>query len=182
MHLALVQPLYRETVSSECAKISTGVPIRRCTRRSSLQDRTGRCAFCTNARFTFLGFPHLKLRFHLHLALVQPLCLATGSLDCAQISTCGPIRRCTRRSSLQVRKKRCAFCTIARFPFLGFPYLKLPFHMHLELVQPLYRATGSSECAQISTGKPKRRCTRRSILQARTGRCAFSTDARFQFQ
>ena len=181
MHLALAQPLYRATGRPECAQISTGGPILRCTKRSSFQARTARYAFSTNARFPLLGFPYLKLPFHMHLALVQPLIRATGSPECAQISTGGHIRRCTRRSSLQARTGRCAFYTNRRLPFLGFSYLKFPFHMHLALVQPLYRATGRPECAQISTGGPIRRCTRRSSLQARTGRCAFSTNARFQF-
>ena len=155
MHLALVQRLQRATGSSECAQISTGGPIRRCTRRNSLQAHTGRCAFCTNPRFTFLGSPSSKLPFHMHLALVQPLYRATGSSECAQIFTGSPIRRCTRRSSLQTRTGRSAFCTNARFTFLGSSSPYLPFHLHYALVQPLYRATGSSECAENSIGAPK---------------------------
>ena len=150
--LTVVQHLYRATGSSECAQTSSGGPTRRCTRRSSLQARTGRCSFSTNARFTFSGSPSSKLPFHMYLALVQTLYRATGSNEFAQISTDGPTRRCTRRSSLQARTGRCSFCTNTRFIFLGSPSSKLPFHMPLALVQTLYRATGSSECAKISTG------------------------------
>ena len=156
--------LYRATGSSECVQISTGGTTRRCMRRSSLQPRTGRWVFSTSARFTYLGSPSPKLPFHMHLALVQPLYRATGSSECAQISTAGPTRRCTRRSSLQERAGRCSFCTNAGFTFLGTPSSKLPFHIYLAVVQPLYRATGSSECVQISPGCSTRRCTRRSSL------------------
>ena len=130
-------------------------PLRRCRRRNSLQARIGRCAFCTNARFTFLYSPSSELPFHMHLALVKPLYLATGSSECAQVSIGGPIRRCRRRSSLQARTVRYAFCTNARFTFLGSSSPYLPFHLHYALVQPLYRATGSSECAENSIGAPK---------------------------
>ena len=145
MHLALVLQLYRATCRPECAQISTGSSIRRCTRHSSLQARTGRCAFSTNARFPLIGFPYLKCPFHMHLALVLSLYRATCRPKCAQISTGGSIQRCTRRSSLQVRTGRCAFCTNARFPLIGFPYLKLPLHKHHAMVQPLYRPTYSPE-------------------------------------
>ena len=146
-----------------------------------MQARTERWAFSTYARFTFLGSPSSTLHFHVHLALVQLLYRATGSSECVQISTGGRIRCCTRRSSLQARSGRCSFCTNARFTFLGSPSPKLPFHTHLALVHPLHRATGSSEYVQISTGGPTRRRTRRSSFQARTGRWAFYTNARFTF-
>ena len=73
MHLASVQPLYRATGGSEFAQISIHGPIRRCMKRTSLQARPGRCAYCTNARFTFSCSPSPLHPFHLHLASVQPL-------------------------------------------------------------------------------------------------------------
>ena len=48
--------------------------------------------------------------------------------------------------------------------------------MHLSLVQKLYQEIGSSEFAQISIHGPIRRCRRRSSLEARHDRCAFSTN------
>ena len=137
--LVMVQPLYRATGGSECVQISTGGPAMRYTIRCSLQARTGRWAFSTNARLTFLGSPSSKLPFHIHLALVQPLYRATGSSECVQNYSGGPIRRCTRRSSLRARTGWCSICTTGRFTFLGSPSSKLPFHTHLELVQPWYR-------------------------------------------
>ena len=64
------------------------------------------------------------------------------------------------RSSLQPRTGRWAFSTSARFTFLGSPSSKLPFSMYLALVHALYRASGSSVCAQIFTACDTRRCTR----------------------
>ena len=110
--------------------------------------RAGWCAFCTNARFPFLGFPYL----YAYRAPVE-ICVysAAGNPEGAQISTGGPIRNCTRHSSLQARAGRCAF------------------------------SAGNPESAQISTGGHIQSCTRRSILLARTGVCAFCTNARFPF-
>ena len=137
MNLALVQQLYRARSSPDFAQFSVHDPIRRCRRRSSLQARPGRCAFCTNSRFTFLGSPSPLPPFHMHLALVQPLYRARGSPEFAQISIDSVIRRCRRRLCLQARPGRCTFCTNSRFTFLGSLSPYLPVHMHLALVQPL---------------------------------------------
>ena len=55
--LALVQPLYRASGSHRFAQISYDGSKRRGRIRINLQDRPGRCAFCTDSRFTFLGSP-----------------------------------------------------------------------------------------------------------------------------
>ena len=91
----------------------------------------------------------------------------------------GPIRCGWGRSSLQARPGRRAFCTDSTFRFLRSPSPLLPFHMHLALVQPLYRASGSSKFEQISIHGPIRCGLGRSSLLARPGRCAFCTDSTF---
>ena len=79
MHLALVQPLYLARSSPDIAKISIVVPTRRCRIRRNLLARSGRYAFCTNSRFTFISSPSPWLPFHKLVALVQPLYLARNS-------------------------------------------------------------------------------------------------------
>ena len=59
-----------------------------------LQARSGGCAFCTNNGFAFSGSPSPYLPFQIHLALVQALYQARGSLEFKQISFHGPMRRC----------------------------------------------------------------------------------------
>ena len=143
MYLTLVQASYRATGSPEFAQISIDAVIRRCKRRCGLQARSGRCAFCTNSRLTFIGSPYPYLPFHMHLTLVQASYRATGSPEFAQISIDAVIRRCKRRCGLQARYGRWAFSTNTRLTFQGSPFPYLPFHMHLAVVQPFYRARGS---------------------------------------
>ena len=173
MHLSLVQTLYREIGSSEFAQIPIHGPIRRCRRRSSLEARHDRCAFCTNTCFTILGSPFSLLPFHMHYSLVQALYRAIGISKFAQISIHVPLRRRKTRSSLDALPGRCALCTNSRFTFLGSPSPMLRLLMHLSLLQTLYRAIGSSEFAQISIHGSIRRCRRRSSLEVRPGWCAF---------
>ena len=117
MHLSLVQTLYREIGTSEFAQISIHGPIRLCKRRNSLEARPGRCTSCTNTSCTFVGSPSSLLPFCMHHLLVQALYRGIGSSKFAQISFHGPIRRCRKRSSLEARPGRCAFCTYSRFTF-----------------------------------------------------------------
>ena len=84
------------------------------------------------------------------LALVQPLYLALGSSVIAQISIDGPIRRCMRRSSLQVRAGRCAYCIDSRFTFLGSVFPTLHAHMPFAFLQPLLRDGISCQIAWLS--------------------------------
>ena len=181
MHHASVQPLCRATGSSEFAQISIDGTKRRCTKRTSLQARLGWCADCTNARFTFSSSPSALHPFHMHHASVQPLYRATGGSEFAQFCMDDPIRRCMKRSSLLVRPGRWAYSTNARFTFSCSPSPLHPFHFHLVSVQPLYRATGGSEFAQISIDDPIRRCMKRNSFPFRPGRSAFRTNARFTF-
>ena len=113
-------------------------------------------------KVSIFTLPFLKASISYAPCVVETFLPATGSSECVQICTGVPTRRCTRRSSLQAHTGRCSFCTTGKFTFLSSPSSKLPFHMHLALVQPFYRANGSSECVQISTGGPSRRCMRRS--------------------
>ena len=154
MHLSLVQTLYREIGSFKFAQISIHGPIRRCKKRSSLEARPGRCAFCTYSRFAFLGSTSPSLPFLMHLCLVQTLCREIGSSEFAQIYIPCPTRRCRMRSSLEARPGRCAFCTNKSCTFVGSASSLLPFDMHYSLVQSLYRTIGSSEFAQISIHGP----------------------------
>ena len=86
-----------------------------------MKARPGRCAFCTNTNFTFLGSPSSLLPFHMQHSLVQALHRAICSSEFAQISIHGPIRCWRRLRSLEARSGRCAFCTYSRFTFLGSP-------------------------------------------------------------
>ena len=63
MHLALVQTLYRARGSPELAQISIDCPMQNCSRRSSLQARPRRYAFCTDQRFSFSGSPSPSFLF-----------------------------------------------------------------------------------------------------------------------
>ena len=53
----LVQTLYRARGSHEYAQISNDVATRNCSERTYLQARTRRCAFGTDAGFTFSVTP-----------------------------------------------------------------------------------------------------------------------------
>ena len=117
----------------------------------------------------------------MHLALVQALYRARGSPECAQILFDGPIRNCSRRSTLWARLRRYAFCTDSGITFLGSPFPYLPFHMHFPLVETLYRARGSPECARICFDCPLRNCSRRSSFRARSRWYAFCTVPGFTF-
>ena len=118
MHHSLVQALYRVIGISEFAQISVHGPIRLCRRRNILEARPGRCTFWIDPSCTFVGSPSSLLSFHMHHSLVQALYRAIDISEFAQISIHGPIRRCKRRSSLEARLGRCAFCTYSRFTFL----------------------------------------------------------------
>ena len=67
--------------------------------------------------------------------------------ECAQISIDGSKRRCRRRRILHARPGRCAFFTETRFTFPGSAAPQLLFHIHLALLEALYRAKSTSECA-----------------------------------
>ena len=81
-----------------------------------------------------------------------------------EISIDGAMENCGGRSSLQARTRRCAFCTEPGFPYSITSSPKLPFHMHLPLVQSQYRAIGSPDFTQISTDGPTQDCGVHSSL------------------
>ena len=97
-------------------------PIRHCSTRGSLRARNGRCAFCTNSWFTFLGSPSPWIPFYMHLALVQPLDRARSSSEFAQTSIHGFIQHCSTRGTLWTRSGQWAFSTNSRFIFLVSPF------------------------------------------------------------
>ena len=139
MHLALVQALYRARCNPEFAQISIHGAVHNCSRGFSLQVRPRRYAFRTDPGFTLSGSTSPLLPFHMHFALVQTLCRARFSPEFAQISIHGAICNCSRGGSLLVRHRWCAFCTDPGFRFSASPSPLLPFHMHLTLVETLYR-------------------------------------------
>ena len=167
--------MHRARVSPDFTQISTDGPTQNCGGCSSLQARPRRCASCTDPGFSYSGSPSPKLPFYMHLALVQTLYRARGSPNFNQISTHDPTLNCCGRSNLQARPRRCAFCAEPGLPYSGSPSPKLPFHMHLAMVQTLYRARGSPDFAQISTHGPTLNFCGRSNLHARPRGCAFCT-------
>ena len=103
---------------------------------SSLQPRTGKYAFCTDIRITFLGSPFPHLPFDIIIALVQTRNRGKKRPKFPQISIIGLVRRCMKPVSLQPHTGKCAFCTDTRITFLGSPFPQLPFDIIITLVQP----------------------------------------------
>ena len=164
MHFALVQPLYRGRKSRQCTKISIDGTIRRCRERRYWPAPTALCAFCTEKTFTFLNSSYPCFLDNMHLELVQPLNRARISRECTRISIEGTIRRCMERIYWPVPTALFAFCTEKRFTFINSSCPLLLDNMHLALVQHLYRARISRECARITIEGTIRRCRGTEIL------------------
>ena len=96
-------------------------------------------------------------------------------------STHGPIRHCSTRIILRAGTCRNVFCTNSRFTFLGSPSPWIPFHMHLDLVQPLYRARSSSKMCAYFLSRTYTALQYAENLRGRPGRRAFCTMSRFTF-
>ena len=79
MILALVQRLFRDRTSRQCAWISNGGIMRRRRRGFTSQVRKGLCVYCTNSGFAFSNCSIPCLLVHMILALVQRLFRAMTS-------------------------------------------------------------------------------------------------------
>ena len=128
-----------EKKSAEFPQISIFGPVRRCMKPGSLQHHTGKCAFCIDTRFTFLGSPFPQLPFDIIIALVQHGTVEKWCPEFSQISIFGPVRHCMKPGSLQPHTGKSAFCTDSRITFLGSPFPQLPFYIMITFVQTRYR-------------------------------------------
>ena len=182
MILALVQRLFRARISRQCAWISIGIIMRRCSKRITSQVRKGLCLYCANSGFAFSNSSIPCLLVDMILALVQRLFRARISRQSAWISIGIIMRRCSKRITLQVRKGLCVYCTNSGFAFSNSSYPCLPVHMILALVQRLFRARISRQCAWISIGIIMRRCSKRIISQVRKGLFVFAQTQGLHFR
>ena len=164
-----MQRLFRARISRQCAWISNGGIIRRRRRRNTSQVLKGLCVYCTNSGFAFSKSSIPCLLVHMILALVQRLFRARISRQCAWISNGCIMRRRRRGIISQVRKGLCVYCTNSAFAFSNSSNPCLLVHMILALVQRLFRARISRQCAWISVGITMRRCRRRIISWVREG-------------
>ena len=115
--LALVQRLFRARISRQCAWISIGIIMRRCSKRITSQVRKGLCVYCTNSGFAFSNSSIPCLLGHMIFALVQRLFRARISRQYAWISNGGIVRCRMKRIISQVRNGLCVYCTNWGFAF-----------------------------------------------------------------
>ena len=181
MILALVERLFRARISRHYAWISIGIIMRRCSKRITSQVRKGLCVDCTNSGFAISNSSIPCLLVDVILALVQRLFRAKISLQCAWISNGGILRLRSKRITSQVPKGLCVYCTNSGFAFSNSSIPCLFVHMILALVQRLFRARISRQCAWISIGIIMRRCSKRTISQVRKGLCVYCTNSGFAF-
>ena len=161
MILALVQRLFRARISRQSALISIDIIMRRCSKQFTSQVRKGLCVFCTNSGFAFSNSSIPCLLVDMILAFVQRLFRARISRQSAWISIGIIMRRCSKRTTSQVRKGLCVFCTNSGFAFSNSSIPCLLVDMILALVQRLFRARISRQRAWISIGIIMRRCIKR---------------------
>ena len=181
MILALVQRLFRARLSRQCAWISIGIIMRRCSKRITSQIRKGLCVYCTKSRFSFSNCSIPCLLVDVILALVLRLFLARISRQSAWISIGIIMRRCCKRINSQIRKGLCFYCTNSGFAFWNCSIPCLLVDVILALVQRLFQARISRQCAWISIGIIMRRCSKRITSQVRKGLCVYCTNSGFAF-
>ena len=181
MILALVQRLFRARISRQCAWISIGIIMRRCSKRITSQVRKGLCVYCTNSRFAFSNSSIPCLLVDMILALVQRLFRARISRQSSWIYIGIIMRRCSKRITSQVRMGLCVYCTNSGFVLSNSSILCLLVDMILALVQRLFRARISRQSAWISIGIIMRRCSKRITSQVRKGLCVYCTNSGFAF-
>ena len=181
MLLALVQRLFRARTSRQSAWISIGIIMRRCSKRITSQVHKGLCVYCTNSGFAFSNSSIPCLLVDMILASVQRLFRARISRQCAWISIGIIMRRCSKRITSQVRKGLFVYCTNSRFAFANSSIPCLLVHMIFALVQRLFRARISRQCAWISNGIIMRRWSKRITSQVRKGLCVYCTNSGFAF-
>ena len=115
------------------------------------------------------------------VALVQGWFPARISREFSWISIGGIMRRCRRRIISQVRTFLCFYCTNSGFTVSNSSIPCLLVDMILALVQRLFRARISRQCAWISIGITMRRRRRRITSQIRKGLCVYCTNSWFTF-
>ena len=166
---ALVQRLFRASISRQCAWISNGIIMRRCSKRNTSQVRKGLFVYCTNSRFAFANSSIPRLLVHMIFALVQRLFRASISRQCAWISSDIIMRRWSKRITSQVRKGLCVYCTNSGFAVSNSSIPCLLVDMILASVQRLFRARISRQYVWISNGGIVRCRMKRIISQVRKG-------------
>ena len=91
------------------------------------------------------------------------------------------MRHCNIRITSRVRKGLCVYFSNSGFAFSNSSIPCLLVHMILALVQRLFRARISRQCAWISIGIIMRRCRKRITSQVRKGLFVYCTNSRFAF-
>ena len=181
MILVLVQRLFRAKISCQSTCIAINFIMRRCSKRITSHVRKGLRVYCTNSGFVFSNSSIPCLLFDMILALVQRLFRARISRHYAWISIGIIMRSCSKRITSQVRKGLCVDCTNSGFAFPNSSIHCLLVHMLLALVQRLFRARISRQCAWISNGGIVRRRRKRITSQVRKGLCFYCTNSGFAF-
>ena len=153
--------------------------MRRYSKRITSQVRKGLCVYCTNSGFAFSNSSIPCLLVHMILALVQRLFRARISRKRAWMSNSGIVRRRRKRITSQLRKGLCVYCTNSGFAFSNSIIPCLLVHMTLALVQCLFQARISRQCALISIDIIMRRCSKRINSQVRKGLCVYCTNSGF---
>ena len=176
MTLALVQCLFQARISRQSALISIDIIMRRCSKQFTSQFRKGLCVYCTNSGFAFSNSSIPCFLVHMILALVQRLFRARISRKRAWMSNSGIVRRRRKRITSQVRKGLCVYCTNSGFAFSNSFIPCLLVHMTLALVQCLFQARISRQCALISIDIIMRRCSKQFTSQVRKGLCVYCTN------
>ena len=179
MTLALVQCLFKARISRQSALISIDIIMCRCSKQFTSQFRKGLCVYCTNSGFAFSNSSIPCLLVHMILALVQRLFRARISRKRAWMSNSGIVRRRRKRITSQLRKGLCVYCTNSGFAFSNSFIPCLLVHMTLALVQCLFQARISRQCALISIDIIMRRCSKRINSQVRKGLCVYCTNSGF---
>ena len=181
MILALVQRLFRAWISAQCAWLSIGIIMRRCSKRITSQVSEGLCVYCKNSDFAFSNSSIPCFLVHMTLALVQRLFRARISRQSAWISIGIIMRRCSKRITSHVRKGLCVYCTNLGFAFSNSSIPCFLVDVILALVQLLFRARISRQCAWMSNGGIVRRLMKRITSQVRKGLCVYCTNSSFAF-
>ena len=149
--------MYHARDSRECAKISNDGAMRYCSAGTNLQARPRRYAFPLTQGLHFQALHPLSFLFTCNLhwckhctllevtTNVRKFSMTTLCVIAAQILICRPVLVGT------------LFATMHGLHFQALhPLSLLHFHMHLALVEALYRARGNHECAQISNDSAMR--------------------------
>ena len=180
-YLHLCNVFFRTRISRQSAWISIAIIMRRCNERITSRIRKGLCVYFTNSGFAFLNSSIPYLLVDKIPALVQHLFRARISRQCASISIGIIMRLCSKRITSQVRKGLFVYCTNSRFAFANSSIPCLLVHMIFALVQRLFRARISRQCAWISIGIIMRRCNERITSRVRKGLCVYFTNSGFAF-